>query len=35
MDGYRKQATAMRDLMTQEMQRDDLTLAEKRLKQKM
>lgn len=34
MDGYRKQATAMRDLMTQEMQREDLTLAEKRLKQK-
>jgi hypothetical protein len=35
MDGYRQQATALRDLMAQEMQRDDLTLAEKRLKQKM
>lgn len=35
MDGYRQQATALRDLMAHEMQRDDLTLAEKRLKQKM
>jgi len=35
MEGYRQQATALRDLMAQEMQRDDLTLAEKRLKQKM
>lgn len=34
MDGYRKQATSLRDMMTQEMQREDLTLAEKRLKQK-
>ena len=35
MEGYRQQATALRDLMAQEMRRDDLTLAEKRLKQKM
>jgi len=34
MDGYRKQATALRDLMALEMQREDLTLAEKRMKQK-
>ena len=34
MEGYRKQAKSLRDLMALEMQRDDLTLAEKRMKQK-
>ena len=34
LEGYRKQATSLRDLMALEMQREDLTLAEKRMKQK-
>jgi DNA repair protein RadC len=34
LEGYRKQAKSLRDLMALEMQREDLTLAEKRMKQK-
>lgn len=33
--GYKEQASTLRDLMAEEMKRDDLSLSEKRLKQKM
>jgi DNA repair protein RadC len=35
LSGYKEQASALRDLMAEEMKRDDLSLSEKRLKQKM
>lgn len=35
LSGYKEQASTLRDLMAEEMKRDDLSLSEKRLKQKM